>query len=289
VRKSTVSILTGKLFWPLAAALGVASLATVWRATERDAAPSTKPQGQVPAEARYRRQATGLRQTAPPRAAGRVPQLAPPPDGRSARRTKGADGGLPQVRYSNGNAEQYQPTVAAPPQRGAPAAADARRPGAEGRERTEPDKRRRRNPPSARSRAEEQDGTRRQFPIDPPASPLSRGRVHLGAARLNFQSVDASMVTCDGRVTLVNDTSHTVTGWTLILGVGFGPELVPYESYGFGPTPVFSRSLLPHSQCSYPVMTTGAFIGSVYGTHTVSMEATLTGPPYAMTDQVMVY
>lgn len=108
------------------------------------------------------------------------------------------------------------------------------------------------------------------FPIPAP----DIGSVKISDASINFVGDELSGETvAAGRVVITNTTNHTVSSVKLILGDSFGPELMPFEGTVDDPTPIIDTSIDPHSSVSFPVKTSGEFVGDVYGTHTVSMEA----------------
>lgn len=99
------------------------------------------------------------------------------------------------------------------------------------------------------------------------------GTVKITDATINFVEVDDMNIMAAGRVTITNTTDRTVMSVKLILGSSFGPELVPFEGSVDDPMPIYDTSIASNSTMSFPVMTTGSFSDSVYGPHTISLEA----------------
>jgi hypothetical protein len=130
-----------------------------------------------------------------------------------------------------------------------------------------------------------------RLPSEPAPRPAPRlqGSAHIGDARLNFVNDGHGNEHCVGRVLVVNDGPYDLVDFRLGLRVsGLTYALVPFEgSIDFPMSlPSYRRRIRPGGSLDVPVMTTGVYTSfSVYGLKTVTLDASLDGPPYRVSDE----
>lgn len=114
-----------------------------------------------------------------------------------------------------------------------------------------------------------------------------RGKAHIGNAHFSFENDGHGNEQCVGRVLVVNDGPYAITDFRLSLGVLSGDyALVPFEGSLRLPSPIYYRRIEPGSSMDVPVMTTGIYSSfSVYGLKSVSLEASVDGPPGVVWDK----
>ncbi|MFI5386888.1 MAG: hypothetical protein ACHQ50_12305 [Fimbriimonadales bacterium] len=140
--------------------------------------------------------------------------------------------------------------------------------------------------PSADSNADASQATAQ----DPVTSDTQLGSVHLADASLAIRDDDSGQEWAAGKVVIVNDGPYAITDFRLTLRVGGANyTLTPFNGSPDNPLPMQNRELEPGQRLEVPVLTNSPYpAGPNTLVKTITVRATIDGPPGTVTDSVQV-